>query len=445
MSDTVAENNTSPNVPRDSSRVRGLGPFAYPVFRWLFIASLVGEIGTWMQFIGAEWLMTEQTLDPLQVALLGAANSLPVLFLGIPSGVFADLFGRRRILLISQFWMLGVGFLTVFLLRLNTLGPWTLILLTFFLYCGMTMQEPAMHAVYPEVVPPQHLPAAVVLHDMEFNVARVIGPVLAGMVIRKLGTEAAFIANILSFLGLIWFLWVWRAGRKPEQSAETLGTAFKSAVSYVRSSRDLQVILVFVGLHAILAVAPGVLLPIVARTKLHLASDGYGLLYSCLGAGAILGAAIVAPALARLAANRVMSAGMVLSSISLFALSRASSQIEAGLFLISSGVGFAVANTTATTLTQSRLTDWARGRVLGIWLMVFYGGIAAGSAAFGWLARVTGIGLAQMITSGCFLLLAAFALGSRLRLVSDQEARQTPGPSPFAQSPSLAGSGHGDD
>ncbi|MGH9846563.1 MAG: peroxiredoxin-like family protein, partial [Blastocatellia bacterium] len=73
------------------------------------------------------------------------------------------------------------------------------------------------------------------------------------------------------------------------------------------------------------------------------------------------------------------------------------------------------------------------------------GGIAAGSAAFGWLARVTGIGLAQMIASGCFLLLAAFALGSRLRLVSDQEARQTPGPSPFAQSPSLAGSGHGDD
>ncbi len=429
MSDTVAENNTSLNATGGSSRVRGIGPFAYPVFRWLLIASLVAEIGTWMQFIGAEWLMTEQTLDPLQVALLGAANSLPVLLLGIPSGVFADLFGRRRILLISQFWMLGIGFLTVFLLRLDTLGPWTLILLTFFLYCGMTMQEPALHAVYPEVVPHQQLPAAVALHDMEFNVARVIGPVLAGMVIRKLGTQAAFIANILSFLGLIWFLWVWRAGRKPEhsagQGAETFGSAFKSAVSYVRSSRDLQVILVFVGLHSILAVAPGVLLPIVARTTLHLASDGYGWLYSCLGAGCILGTAIVAPALARFSANRVMSAGMVLSSVSVFALSRASSPIEAGLFLISSGVGFAVANTTANTLAQSRLADWARGRVLGIWLMVFYGGIGAGSAAFGWLARVTGIGLAQMIASGCFLLLAAFALGSRLRMVLDNDARQT--------------------
>lgn len=420
-------------------------PLAYPIFRWLLLANLFSEIGTWMQYIGAEWLITSQTLDPLQVSLLGVAFSMPVFLFAIPSGIWADTFGRRNVLLVAQLCMVGIAVVTLLLLRMNALGPWALIVLTFFLYSGITLQEPALHAVYPEVVPRHDLPAAVALHSVNFNLARVIGPALAGMVISKLGLQAAFIANILSFAGLIWFLWVWKAGRKTEHCAEDFGSAFKTAVNHVRSSRDLRVTLVFAFLNGFLSVATYVLLQILVRSTLHLASDGYGLLFSCTGMGAVLGSAIAAPALSAFTATRVLSGGMLLSSISIFALSRASRPIEAGLFLVATGIGGAITYTAIIAIAQSRLTDQARGRMMGIYLMVFAGGSTTGSAAFGWLARATGVGPALAIASGCLLLLAALALVSRLRMVSEKEVQQTANLFADARSPAIAGLGHGED
>jgi len=416
-------------------------PLAYPIFRWLLLANLLSEIGTWMQYVGAEWLITSQTLDPLQVSLLGVAFHLPVFLLALPSGIWADTFGRRNVLLVAQFWMVGIAVVTVLLLRMNTIGPWTLILLTFFLYSGITMQEPALHAVYPELVPRQYLPAAVALHGVNFNLARVAGPVIAGAMISKFGLQSAFIANVLSFAGLIWFLWVWQDGRKTEQRAETFGTAFKTAVNCVRVSAELRVALVFVGLSAFLSVTAYVLLPIMARSALHLDSDGYGLLLSCLGVGAILGSALAAPALGAFPATRVLSGSMLLTGLSIFALSRVSRSLEFGLLLATTGIGNAIAYTALNAIAQSWLTDKARGRVMGIYLMVFAGGSAAGSAAFGWLARATEVGVALAIAGGCLLLLAALVAVSRLRMVSDESARQMAALSTDAQLPSHAGPG----
>jgi MFS family permease len=320
-------------------------PFAYPIFRWLLLANVLSEIGTWMQYVGAEWLITSQTLDPLQVSLLGTAYRLPLFLLGIPAGIWGDTFGRRKVLLAAQFWMVVLAFAMVCLLRLNALGPWALIFLSFALFCGITLQGPALHAVYPELVPRQDSPAAIVLHSVAFNFTRVIGPVLGGVMIRWWGLTSTFTANVVSFAGLIWFLLAWRPQQETESRGETFGAACKSGVDYVRGSPALKVILAFAALQAFFAVAAEVLMPLMARSKLHLASDGLGLLVSCIGVGSILGALIVVPALGAFPATRVMSAGLLLSSISLFAFTRASHPLEAGLFLFANALGGAIAST----------------------------------------------------------------------------------------------------
>src|SRR5262249_55330949 len=178
-------------------------PLGEPLFRSLWIAAVISYTGTWMQNVGAGWLMTQLTTSPLMVSLVTAATTLPVFLVILPAGALADLVDRRRFLLITQGWMVVAAGLLGGLTLLGYTTPWVLLLLTFVLGLGAVMNDPAWQAITPEIVSPQRHAPAVALNSVGFNVARAIGPALGGFVIAATSSGVAFLLNSASFFGVI--------------------------------------------------------------------------------------------------------------------------------------------------------------------------------------------------------------------------------------------------
>src|SRR5919202_6348026 len=188
-------------------------PLAVAAFRAIWIASVVSNIGTWMQNVGVAWLMTTLTPSPILVALIQTATSLPVLLVGLPAGALADLVDRRRLLLVSQTWMLLAAGILSGLTFADRTTPAALLLLTFALGLGASINSPAWQAIVAELVPARQLANAVALNGVGFNVARAIGPALGGLVVAAAGPAWVFLLNAVSFLAVLAALYRWRRTR----------------------------------------------------------------------------------------------------------------------------------------------------------------------------------------------------------------------------------------
>ncbi len=192
-------------------------PLRSPVFRAVWIALVASNIGTWMQSVGAAWLMTSLTPSPLLVALMQTATSLPILLFGLPAGALADVVDRRKLLLVTESWLLLVA-LTLGLLTLaGLMSAWTLLALIFLMGLGAALDGPAWQAVVSDLVERQELPSAVSLNIVGFNVARAVGPALGGLVVAAAGPAAVFMLNAVSFLAVLVVIYRWRRTRDPER------------------------------------------------------------------------------------------------------------------------------------------------------------------------------------------------------------------------------------
>ena len=269
-------------------------PLRQPLFRALWIAAAISNIGTLMQNVGAAWLMTSLAASPLMVALVQTATTLPVFMLALPAGALADVVDRRRVLLFTQGWMLaaaaGLGLLTL----LGATTPQVLLALTFILGLGAAMNAPAWQAIVPELVDRAELPAAVALNSVGFNLARAVGPALGGLVVGAAGAGVVFLLNAASFLGVIVVLFYWeRPSRKSLLPAERILGAIRTGMRYVRHTPVLRAVLLRAGAFALFGKALLALLPLLARNELGLGAVGYGVLLGAFGAGAIVGAAVL--------------------------------------------------------------------------------------------------------------------------------------------------------
>ena len=170
-------------------------PLRIPLFRNLLIADLVSDIGTFMQSVGAAWLMTSLTTSPMYVALIQTASALPFFVLAMPAGSIGDIFDRRKLILRTELWMLGMAIVLAATTITHTMTPWLLLLLTFGLSAGDAIEAPTWRAIFPELVPKEDLPPALALNGIEFNLARAVGPGLAGLIIAVAGVGTAFLLN----------------------------------------------------------------------------------------------------------------------------------------------------------------------------------------------------------------------------------------------------------
>ena len=286
----------------DGSQEAGASPWSplrRSVFRAIWLASVASNAGTWMQSVGAAWLMTSLTASPLLVALMQTATSLPILLVGLPAGTLADIVDRRKLLLATETWML-LAALTLGVLTLADLtSVWTLLLFTFLLGLGAALDAPAWQAVMPELVEREELPQAVALHATGFNVSRAIGPAIGGLVVAAAGPAAVFLLNAVSFLGVLVVLFRWRRPRVTSDAPpEDMLGATAAGLRYVRHAPALQAVLVRMAVFILGASALWALLPLVVRQELGLGASGYGIVLGSLGFGAV-GCALLLPRLRR--------------------------------------------------------------------------------------------------------------------------------------------------
>src|SRR5579862_1556488 len=368
-----------------------------------------------MQNAGAAWLMVTLAPSALLVALVQTATNLPVFLLGVPAGAFGDIVDRRKLLLVTQAWMLAAAAVLGVLTITGTSGPWILLWLTFALGLGATMNGPAWQAIMPELVPKSELPAAIALNSMGFNLARAVGPALGGLVVAWIGAGAAFILNAISFIAVLIVLYQWK--RAPEHSStstETVVAAMWAGMRYVRFAPTMHAVLLRSGTFILSASALWSLLPLVAKVELHRESSGFGLLLGCLGAGSILGALMIGRLRQLFSPEAIVTSCVVVFGLAHIALAYLESFAAVAMVLLAGGVAWMAVNSSLNTAAQTSVPAWVRARAMALYLLVFQGAMAVGSVIWGEVASRFGLRTALLIAG--IALCAAAAATLRLRL-----------------------------
>jgi MFS family permease len=389
-------------------------PLRTPIFRNLLAADLVSDIGAFMQSVGAAWLMTSLTSNPLYVALIQTASAVPFFVLALPAGSIGDIVDRRKLILGTEAWMFVVAAVLAVATVAGAITPWLLLLLTLALSLGDAIESPAWRAIFPELVKKDELPAALTLNGIEFNLARAVGPGLAGLIIAVIGVAAAFIVNAVSFLGVIFVIARWkRPARKSNLPAETFEGATSAGIRYVRYSPGIRVLLLRSAVLIFFTSSFWALLPTAAK-ELSNSPVAYGLLLGFFGAGAVLGAIVLQQARSKVSAEVTLSiataafAGIIASTGLLHSL-----VILCGL-MVFGGASWTVFMSLFNTMAQQLAPEWVRARVLAVYLLVFQGSVAAGSTLWGLAAARTNVHAALEFagigTAACMLLQFRFRL-----------------------------------
>ena len=259
----------------------------------IWFASLAASIGTWFQNVGGVWLMTSFTTSPLLIALMQTTTTLPVFLVGLPAGALADIVNRRRLLLATQGLILVAAAALSFLTFARLMNPPLLLGFTFVLGLGAILANPAWQAINAELVPPDELPAAVTLSSVSYNLARAVGPALAGLIIAVAGPAAVFLLNAIAFLYVV-VLTRWHpAPHRAVLPAERLIGAMRTGVRFVQNSPEMQTVLIRTFCFIFPISGLWALLPVLVNQDLRLGAPGYGLLLGCIGVGAVIGAAVL--------------------------------------------------------------------------------------------------------------------------------------------------------
>ncbi|MBK0400980.1 MFS transporter [Limibaculum sp. M0105] len=378
-----------------------LAPLRHRAFAILWVATVASNVGTWMNDVGAGWLMTELAPSPATVALVQAATTLPVFLFALPAGALADITDRRRLLIRVN---LGMALTAAAMTRLVAAGAMTaslLLVFTFLLGAGAAFVAPAWQAVVPGLVPRADLPSAVSLNSVGINVSRAIGPAVAGALIVALGLWAPFLVNALSFLGILVALGLWRGERAGGDRVppETLVPAMLAGLRYACNSRALQRTLVRAAAFFLFASCYWAMLPLIARDVLGGGAELYGLLLGAVGAGAVSGAAALPIARRHLGADGMVAAGSVATALTLVAFALAPGHAVAVGAAAVGGLAWIAVLSSLQVSTQTALPDWVRARGLSLFLMVFSGTMALGSLVWGQVATATGITTALLIAA----------------------------------------------
>jgi predicted MFS family arabinose efflux permease len=389
-------------------------PLRNTVFRNLLAADVVSDIGAFMQSVGAAWLMVSLGAGPAYIALTQTASALPFFLFALPAGSAGDIVDRRKLILSTEIWMLSVALALAVFTIVGWMTPWLLLVLTFALSAGDAFETPTWRAVLPELIAKEDLEAASALNGIEFNLARAVGPALGGLLIATVGIAAAFVANVLSFFGVILVVARWkRPVQKRTAPAETLGGATVAAIRYIRHSPKIGSLLLRTGVAMFFTSALFALLPALAHS-VSKSAIGYGILLGCFGAGGVLGALLLQAARSRWSTETIVSGGVAIVGAVMATTSALHGLSTLGPIMLLGGAAWIVFISLISALIQKLAPDWVRARVLAIYLLVFQGAVALGSAMWGVIAQRAGIRTAMLCAGIGTIATLALALVAKL-------------------------------
>jgi len=366
-------------------------PLRNSTFRNLLASNLVSDIGTFMQSIGAAWLMTSLTNNPLYIALIQTATALPFFLLALPAGSFGDIFDRRKLILGTETWMFAVAVVLTVATVFGVMTPWLLLLLTLALSVGDAIESPSWRAIFPELVNKEDLPAALALNGIEFNLARALGPGLGGFIVAAVGVVAAFSFNAFSFLGVIAVIARWkRPARKSTLPLETFRGATLAAARYVRYSPGIRTLLLRSAVLIFFTSSFWAHLPTAAR-DISKSPITYGFLLGFFGLGAVLGAIVLQRTRSKVSTETLLSAATATFAGIILSLALLRSPFILCFLMLLGGASWTAVMSLFNIMVQELAPDWVRARVLAVYLFVFQGSVTIGSTLWGYIALHTGV------------------------------------------------------
>src|SRR4051794_18059926 len=367
-------------------------PLRVKAFRALWLAQVGSAIGTWMQTVGAQWLLVDEPGAATLVALVQVAAMLPVLLLALPAGALADILDRRRMLVGIQVFQACVAAALAALTVAGRMTPALLLTFTFLIGCGTALTLPAYQALIQDLVPRAQIRSAAALGGVAVNGARAVGPALAGLIIGRVGAGAVFALNAASFVVFaLVLLGLRRVAPAVEGPPERRASAIRAGHRYVRNSPAVRRMLLRVGLFVLPGAALWALLPLVASRLLGTGPTGYGVLLAALGAGAVLGADLLPRLGTRLSPNRLLLVAGAAFTASLLACVLVRNLVALAVLLVPAGIAWLWVLMTVTGALQVFLPGWVRARGLSMFNIVFAGGQAIGALLWGLLAQWWGL------------------------------------------------------
>jgi MFS family permease len=367
-----------------------------------------------MQSIGAAWLMTSLTNNPLYIALIQTAAALPFFLLALPAGTIGDIFDRRKLILGTETWMFVVAIVLTVVTVFGVMTPWLLLLLTLGLSVGDAVESPSWRAIFPDLVNKEDLPAALALNGIEFNLARALGPGLGGFIVASVGVVAAFSFNAFSFLGVIAVVALWkRPTRKSTLPLETFRGATSAAVRYVRYSPGIRTLLLRSAVLIFFTSSFWALLPTAAK-DISKSPIIYGFLLGFFGLGAVLGAIVLQRTRSRVSSETLLSAATAVFAGIILSIALLRSPLILCFLMLLGGASWTAIMSLFNIIVQELAPDWVRARVLAVYLFVFQGSVAVGSTVWGYVALHKGVHetlvFAAIGTGACLSLQLLFEL-----------------------------------
>ncbi len=367
--------------------VSAWAPFRVTAFRMLFIAMVVSNIGTWMQMVGAQWLLIDEPNATTLIAFIQTAMTLPLAVFAIPSGIISDAVDRRRMLAVVQGAQTVVAAVLAALVLLHVIHPMALLMLLFALGVGTAFTMVPVQSAIVELVPREQMAQAAVMTGLSTNIARAVGPALAGALVAAFGTGLVFALNVVC----VGFYFVTILRWKHDESGRTRNRepflhAFRSGIRYVANSPHLRRLLLRVLWFTIPSQAIWALLPLVARRQLGLDVGQYGVLLGAIGIGAV-GAALTIPHMRRRwRTNGAIAVSMAAYTVAVLGMSFSRSLWQALPLLLLAGFGWIGTLSTITGSVQMYLPAWVRSRGGSMNTLALFLGQAVGAALWGWLA-----------------------------------------------------------
>ncbi|HXN67548.1 MAG TPA: MFS transporter [Bradyrhizobium sp.] len=390
-------------------------PLRLAVFRRIWLASLLSNLGLLIQAVGAAWAMTQMTSSADRVALVQTALMLPVMLISMPAGAIADMYDRRIVALVSLGIALSGATALSVLAWLGLITPPILLAFCFIVGSGMALFGPAWQSSVSEQVPAETLPSAVALNGISYNIARSFGPAIGGIVVATAGAVAAFAANAVLYIPLLVVLFLWRRTSEPSRlPREQLSRAIVSGVRYIANSPSIRIVLVRTLVTGAIGGSVSALMPLVARDLLHGGAQTYGIMLGAFGIGAVIGALNIAEVRRRLSGEAAVRACAVSMAGAIAAVALSHQPVLTAAALVVAGAVWMLAVALFNIGVQLSAPRWVAGRSLAAFQASIAGGIAMGSWGWGRLTDAAGVETALLVSAA--LMFASPLLGLWLRM-----------------------------
>jgi predicted MFS family arabinose efflux permease len=381
--------------------------FRYRDFRLMWMGACVSTIGTFVQQFAQSWLVYDLTRNPFYLGLDIFLGQLPIMMFSLFGGVFADRLDRRKMLLASQYIQMTCAFLLMFLFVFHVVHVWQILTLSFIVGVGQSFGGPAYSALLPALVGPEDISNAIAMNSIQFNLARILGPVIGGLAYTALGASWCFGLNGLSYVAVIASLFAIHVKFVPSKSTESVLFSMREGIRFIRHRDGMSALVVLAFSTTLFGFSLSAFLPVFVRSVFHKGPETYTLLLVCSGAGSICGALAVATMerlkrQARLALLILVALGLLIAG---FAMSRWLPLSCVLMFF--AGVAVMASASFMLSLAQLLTTDAMRGRVMSVYNLAFRAGMPLGALILGKLIPMFGV---SMALSGSGLALVAISL-----------------------------------